>query len=79
MIREQNQINSQVMQSLNQLQRQTKRGSNSKQEEEGRYYERRDNHKKAGYSRSVSINHRNHSPPYSTRKSYESEDSISSL
>jgi hypothetical protein len=32
------------MQSLNQLQRKTKRGSNSKQEEEGKYHERRDDH-----------------------------------
>jgi hypothetical protein len=47
LMREQNQINSQVMQSLNQLQRKTKRGSNSKQEEEGRYHERRDDHRKS--------------------------------
>jgi hypothetical protein len=33
------------MQRLNQLQRQTKNGSNSRHEEEGRYHERRDNYK----------------------------------
>jgi hypothetical protein len=60
------------------LQRQTKNGSNSKQEEEGRYHERRDNHMKDGYSRSTSRTHRNHSPPYSTINSYASKDSISS-
>jgi hypothetical protein len=78
LIREQNQINSQVMQSLNQLQRKTKNGSNSKQEEEGRCHERRDDHRRTGYSRSASRTHRHHSPPYSTRKFYASEDSISS-
>jgi hypothetical protein len=65
-----------VLQSLNQLQRQTKNGS--KQEEEGRYHERRDDHGRVGYSRSASRAHRHHSPPYSTRRSYASEDSISS-
>jgi hypothetical protein len=78
LMREQNQINSQVMQSLNQLHRQEKNGSDSRQEEEGRHHERRDNYKRVGHSRSASRTHRHHSPPYSTRKFYASEDSISS-
>jgi hypothetical protein len=77
-MREQNQINAQVMQSLNQLQRQARNGSNSRWEEEGRYHERRDNYRRVGYSRSARRTHRHHSPPYSTRKFYASEDSISS-
>jgi hypothetical protein len=77
LMREKNQINSQVMQSLNQLHRQAKNGSDSRQEEEGRYHERRDNYKRDGHSRSASRTHRHHSPPYSTRKFYASEDSIS--
>jgi hypothetical protein len=79
LMREKNQINSQVMQSLNQLQRKTKNGSNSKHEEEGRYHEIRDNYKRVVYSRSARRIHRHHSPPYSARKFYASEDSISSL
>jgi hypothetical protein len=51
LMREKIQINSRVQQSLNQLQRKTKNGS--KQEEEGRYHERRDDHGRAGYSRSA--------------------------
>jgi hypothetical protein len=76
LMREKNQINAQVMQSLNQLQRQTKNGSNSRREEEGRYRERRDNYNRASYSRSDRRNHRNHSP-HSTRKFYASKYSIS--
>jgi hypothetical protein len=60
------------------LQRKTKRGSNSKQEEEGRYHERRYGCGRTGYSISASRTHIHHSPPYSTRKIYASEDSISS-
>jgi hypothetical protein len=66
------------MQILNQLQRKTKNESNSRHEEEGRYYERRYNYIRYGYSISDSITHRHHSPPYSTRKFYAFEDSISS-
>jgi hypothetical protein len=77
-IREKNQINAQVMQILNQLQRQTKNGSNSKQEEEGRCHERRDDRRRTVYSRSASRTHRHHSPPYSTRKFYAFEESLSS-
>jgi FtsZ-binding cell division protein ZapB len=79
LMREQNQINSQVMKILNQLQRKTDNGSKSKHEEEGIYHERRDNDRRDGYSRSVGRTHRHHSPPYSTSKDYASEDSISSL
>jgi len=43
MMREKNQINVQMMQILNQLQRQAKNGSNSRHEEESRYYEGREN------------------------------------
>jgi hypothetical protein len=49
MIREKNQLNSQVMQISNQLQRKTKNGSNSIWEEEGRYHEGRDKYKRVGY------------------------------
>jgi hypothetical protein len=76
--RKQNQINVQVIQILNQLHRQTNNGPNSKHEEEGRCHERRDNRRRDGYSRSASRTHRYHSLPYSTRKFYAYEDSISS-
>jgi hypothetical protein len=58
------------------LQRKTKRGPNSKQEEEGMYHERTDDHGRTGYSISVTKTHRHHSPPHSLRKFYASEDSI---
>jgi hypothetical protein len=54
------------------------KGSNSKQEEEGRCHEKRENYRKVGYSRSSRRNHRTHSHPYSGKKIYASEDSISS-
>jgi hypothetical protein len=57
--------------------RQAKNGSNSRQEEEGIYHEIRDNYKRVGYERSARKNHIHHSPPYSTRRFYASEDSIS--
>jgi seryl-tRNA synthetase len=79
MMREQNQVNAQMMQSLNQLQRQAKNGSDTTQGEEGRHHEIRDNYKRIGHSKSVSRNHRHHSPPYSARKFYVFEDSMSSL
>jgi hypothetical protein len=78
MMREKSQINARVLQSLNQLQRQTKKGSNLKQEEEGKFRERREDHGRVGYSGSAIKTHRHHSPPYSKRKFYASEDSISS-
>jgi hypothetical protein len=65
LMREKIQINDRVLQSLNQLQRKTKKGSNSKQEEEGMFCERREDHGRDGYSRSSSRTHRHHSPPYS--------------
>jgi hypothetical protein len=78
LMREKIQINARVLQSLNQLQRKTKKGSNSKQEEEGRFHERREDHGRVGYSRSANRTRRHHSPPYSERNFYASEDSISS-
>jgi FtsZ-binding cell division protein ZapB len=65
LMREKSHINARVLQILNQLQRQTKKGSNSKQEEEGRCYEIRDDHGRASYSRSARRSHGHHSPPYS--------------
>jgi hypothetical protein len=55
-----------------------KKVSNSRQKEEGRCHERRDNRGRVGYSRSASIAHGHHSPPYSERKFYASEYLISS-
>jgi hypothetical protein len=78
LIREKNQLNAQVIQILNQLQRKNNNGSKSKHEEEGRCHERRDYHRRTGYSISARKNHRHHSHPYSARKFYASEDSISS-
>jgi len=77
-MREKNEINSQLIQILNMLQRQTKNGSNSRWEEEGRYHERRDKYKRFGYLRNARITHRYHSPPYTTRKFFVSKYSISS-
>ena len=74
--REKSQINARVLQILNQLQRQTNNGS--KQEEEGRYHEIRDDRGRDGYSRSDRRAHRHHSPPYLERKFYASEYPISS-
>jgi hypothetical protein len=65
------------MQSLNQLQRKTRNGSNSRWEEEGRYHERGDNYIIVGYSRSANITHR-HQSPLSASKFYAFEYSISS-
>jgi hypothetical protein len=56
-----------------------KNGPDSRQEEEGRYHERRDNYRRAGHSISVSRTHRHNSPSYSIRIFYAYEDSISSL
>jgi hypothetical protein len=78
LMREKSQINVRVLQSLDQLQRQTKKGSNSRQEEEGRCHERRNARGRAGYSRSASRAHEYHSPPHSERKFYASEDPVSS-
>jgi hypothetical protein len=77
MIREQNQLNSQVMQILNQLQIKMKNGSKSRQNEEGIYHERRHNYRRVGYSRSSRRTHR-HQSPHSASKFYASEYSISS-
>ena len=78
LMREKNQINDQVMQILNHMHRKMDNGSNSKQDEEGRCHERRDDCRKTGYSRSARKNHRHHSSPYPTRKFYSYEDSKSS-
>jgi hypothetical protein len=77
-MKEKNQINVQLMQIINRLQRKAKNGSNSIHEEEGRYHERRDNYRRTIHSISARITHRHHSPPYSTRKLYASKDFISS-
>ena len=55
-----------------------KKGSNLKQEVEGRFHERREDHGRDGYSRSANRIHRHHSPPYSEGNFYASEDPISS-
>jgi hypothetical protein len=68
-----------MMQSLNQLQRQTNNGLNSRQKEEDRHHEMRDNYRRTRNSRSAIRIHIPHSPSYSTRKFYVSKDSISSL
>jgi hypothetical protein len=67
---EHNQINSQLMQILNQLQRQAKNGSNSRHEKEGKHPERKDNCKIPSHSRSASGNHKHQSPPESTKNFY---------
>ena len=77
-MKEQNQINFQLIQILNQLHRQAKKGSGSRHEEGGKQHERRDNYIRVGYSRGVIRMHRHHSPTYSTRKFYSSKYSISS-
>jgi hypothetical protein len=78
-MREKSQINAQVLERLNQLQRQTKKGSNSRQEEEGRCHERRDDHVRVGYSRSASRAHGHNSPPYSKRNFYAADDPVRRL
>jgi seryl-tRNA synthetase len=78
LMREKSQINARVLQILNQSQRQMKKGSNSKQEEEGRFRERREDRGRASYSISSHIAHRHHSPPDSERIFYASEDPIKS-
>jgi hypothetical protein len=78
LMREKNQINARVLQSLNKLQRQTKKGSKSKQEEEGRCHERMDDHGRVGYFKSANRARGHHSPPYSERNFYASEDPVSS-
>jgi hypothetical protein len=65
------------MQSLNQLHMQVRNGSDSRQEEEGKYHERSDNYRRSSHSISDSITHRQHSPPYLERKFYASKYSIS--
>jgi FtsZ-binding cell division protein ZapB len=79
LMREKIQINAQVLHILNQFQRKTKKGSNSRQEEEGRCHERRDYHGRVGYSRSASRARGHHSPPYSERNFYALDDPIRSL
>ena len=77
-MRERSQINSWVLQILNQLQRQMKKGSNSRQEEEVRCHEIRDDCGRAGYSKSASRAHGHHSPSYLERNIYASNDPIRS-
>jgi hypothetical protein len=75
MMRGKIQINSRVLQSLNQSQGQSKNVSNK--EEEGKIHERRDDRGRVGYSKSASRAHRHHSPPYSTIKFHVYEYSLS--
>jgi hypothetical protein len=75
----QNQLNTQLLQSLNQLQRKIKNGLGSRHEEEGRSHARRDSHRISRHSRSATKTQRHHySPTHSTKKSYASEESKSS-
>jgi hypothetical protein len=62
-MREQNEISSQVLQSLNQLHRQARNISELRQDKEEIYHERRGNCKRVAHSRSVKRTQRNHSPP----------------
>jgi hypothetical protein len=71
LMREKSQINARVLQILNQLQRKTR--NVSEQGEEGIF------HGRSSYSRSASITHRHHSPPYSARNFDASKYSVSSL
>jgi hypothetical protein len=72
-------MNARVLHSLNQLQIQMKKGSNSRQEEEGRFHERRDDRGRDGYSRSASKAHGNHSPPYLEINFHALDDPVRSL
>jgi hypothetical protein len=54
-----------------------KKGSKSRQEEEGKCHERRDDYGRAGYSRSASRAHGHHSPPYIEIIFYASDDPVS--
>jgi hypothetical protein len=55
-----------------------KKGSKSRQEEEGSCHERRDDRGRDGYSISARRAHGHYSPPYSERKFYSLEDPVSS-
>jgi hypothetical protein len=73
---EHNHINTQLIQSLNQLQRKIKVESGPRHEEEGRPHARRENYKRSRHSRSASRTHRHHhSPTHSVRKLYSSTES----
>jgi predicted RNase H-like nuclease (RuvC/YqgF family) len=75
---EQNQINTQLLQSLNQLQRHMKNGSGLRHEEEGGFHARRNNYRGFMHSRSASRAQRHHYlPTHSARKYYASEESTS--
>jgi hypothetical protein len=78
LMREKIQINARVFHNLNQLQRKTKKVSNSRQEEEGRFHERRDDGGRVGYSISARRAHGHHSPSYSERNFYALDDFVSS-
>jgi hypothetical protein len=55
------------------------KGSNSRQEEEGRCHERRYEHGRVGYSIIYIRDYGNHSPPYIEINFYASEDPVRSL
>jgi hypothetical protein len=77
-MREKSQINAQVLQRLNQLERKMKKGSNSRQEEEIRCHEIGYARGRVGYSRSASRAHGHHSPPYLGIILYALDDLVSS-
>jgi hypothetical protein len=73
---EQNHINTHLLQSLKQLQKQVRVGASSRHEERGRSHARGENYKGSRHSRSISRTHKpHHSPIYSTRKEHLSEES----
>jgi hypothetical protein len=76
MMKEHNQINSQMMQSLNQLQKQAKNGST--QDMKKKVYLMKEETTTKDPVIQEGETHRHHSPPYLTRNSYVSEDSIRS-
>jgi hypothetical protein len=64
---EKNQLNTQLLQSLNHLQKKMKNGSGSRYEEGGRVHSRRENHGRSRHSRSATRTQRHHySPTHST-------------
>jgi hypothetical protein len=71
----QNQLNTQLLQSLNNLQKKIKNGSGSRYEEGGRVHSR-ENHGRSRHSRSATKIQRHHySLAHSARKPYASEES----
>jgi hypothetical protein len=78
LMREKIQVKSRLLQRLNQLQRQTENGSNLREQEEGRFHERRNHRVRVGYSKSASRAHGHNSPPYPEIRFCASKDPVSS-